>query len=305
MGFSLAKLPVFGGLFDDTEDRMQDQLDANRAIYNGIELPEFEKYDPVLYEYAGDYSPEEAKYQTISEDPMLRSAQMSALSKLAGLASSGLSAQDEAAYNRARSEAGRIAKSGTQSALQNAQMRGVAGGGMEFAMRQMAGQDAAERAQQAALDQAAKGADMRALYQQAYGNALSGVRGEDYRANSANADIINRFNQMNTQERNRAQGRNLEARQNIGNANADTQNAAVRYRNTLAQLGFQNQLKKAGGQSGVNDQFLDFYAAQNAANEQKRKAYGKAIGGAIGGSVGGPQGASAGGSIGESVGNFF
>lgn len=250
-----AQIPLIGGLFDSSQQQAMDQLAKNQALYSGLQMPEFSDYKPT------EYDPTMAQANTISEDPSLKSAQMSALSKLAGLADTGLSAVDQQGFERARELGNQISNSGTAAALQNAQARGVGGSGLEFAMREMAGQNAAGRAQDAGLSQASQSAQQRALYNQAYGNALSGVRGQDFSANSANANILNNFNQYNTSAKNQA------AQYNVGQ-----QNSAQQYNNGLRQQGYQDQLQKLAGMSGANNGMAQGYAAQDAANTAARNS---------------------------------
>lgn len=272
MGNVLAKIPLFGGLFDDSQDKAMEQLQKNQQLWGDLQTPTFDRYTPEQYKYVGDYTPEEAKASTISEDPMIRSAQMSALQKMAGLADVGLSDVDQAGYEKARSMAGQISRSGTAAALQNAQARGVGGSGLEFVMREQAAQDAAQKAQEAGLQQASDSARQRALYQQAYGNALSGVRGQDYNANAANASILNNFNMYNTQAGNQAQQYNLGQRQKISNANTQQNNQAQQYNNQMKQQDYANRSQKVAGQTGANTGMAQGYGAENAANQSERNS---------------------------------
>lgn len=301
----LAGLPVVGGLFDDSEEKALAEYQKNRGLFEGLNLPQYQDYRPEDYQYAGDYSPEAAQAQTVSEDPMTRSAQLSALSKLSGLADTGLSQVDELGYAKAADMARREAQSSKAAALQNAQARGVAGGGLEFALGEMGGQAAANRAAQAARDQAAESARQRALYNQAYGSALSGMRDQDYRANRGNADILNQFNMANTQARNQAQQWNMGRRQDIANQNVAGHNQAQQYNNDIRERSYNDRLKQAQGIAGVNNQMGDFYGAQDAANKKKRAAAGQAIGAGIGYGLGGMAGGMAGSMAGAGIGGMF
>jgi hypothetical protein len=270
---SFAKgLPIIGGLFDDSEEKAMDMLRQNRELYEKLTLPELQDYNPEEYKMLGDYSPDQANSNTVSEDPMVRSAQLSALQKMAGLADTGLSDVDNAAFQRARQEAAQISNSGLQASLQNATARGVGGSGLEFAMREMAGQNGANQALNSGLSQAETAAKQRALYAQAYGSALSGLRSQDYTANRGNADILNQFNLVNTNAKNQAQLRNLDTRQQLSNENVGQRNFAQQYDNQMKQQGFQNQMAKTSGMAGQNTSMAQGYAAQNAASQSDRNA---------------------------------
>lgn len=247
---------VFGGLLDSSDEDALEQLRRNQEIYGNIPLPEFQNYNPATY------TPEMAQATMIQEDPGLRSQQASHLMRMAGLAEQGLSDVDQAGFERARSMAGQISRAGNAAALQNATARGVGGSGLEFAMREQAAQDGAQRAQEAGLQQAAESARQRAMYQQAYGNALGNVRSQDFTANRANADILNNFNQYNT-------GATNQARQwNVGN-----RNSAQQYNNGLQQQQFGNRMNQAAGMTGANTGMAQGYAAQNAAGQDTRNAF--------------------------------
>jgi hypothetical protein len=265
---------IFGqdGGFDDARKAN----DANRRLLEAIKLPEYMEFAPELYEN------ETANYELINENPLLKEAQASALAKMAGLAETGLSEVDQAGFEKARSIAGQVQKQGQAAALQNAQARGVGGSGLEFAMKEMANQDAASRAQEAGLQQAADSARQRALYAQAYGQQLAGVRGQDLQAESANKGIINQFNSMNTQNRNA-----------VNNQNVDQRNNAFKYNEGLKDKRFGNEMSKVTGQMGINDKNAQISSAEGA---YKQGQIGNLIGlgGAVAGAFSGGGGAAAG-----------
>lgn len=265
-------IPIVGGLFDNTDQEAMDALKQNQALWNSVKPKTLDKYNPESYSYAGDLDPTLAQANTISTDPNDRSTQLAVLNKMAGLADNGLSDVDQAGYMKAREMGDQMARSGEEAAEANAAARGVLGSGNELSMRDQASQAGAQRAQDAALQQAADSARQRALYTQALGGMAGQVRGQDFSQSAANADILNRFNQMNTQTQNQAQERNLGARQNISNANTATKNQAQQYNIGNEQLNNQNQMQWAGGMSGANRGVANGYAAQNAANTDQRNS---------------------------------
>ena len=253
-----------GGLFNAILDpflgsndlgNVRGQLDQNKELYNRIDLPKFAEYIPELY------NAESANYALTSDDPVTKSLQLSALQKMSGLADSGLSDADRAGYNQAINNANQVAKAQTASIMQNAQARGVGGSGLEMMMREQAGQDAAQRAQESGLQVASDAAKQRALYNQAFLQGAGNMRDQDYRANSNNANIINQFNQANTQARNSANQYNVQNR-----------NQAKQYNNDMSQRNYENQMGKANSIAGVNNQIGNTYAAENAANSQRNSA---------------------------------
>lgn len=243
MGFNIGNLvkqiPLIGPMLDDSAQQGMDQLQKNQDLYNNIQTPNLQW---------SQYTPEMMQAQTVQEDPTILNDQMAALSQMSGLAQNGLSDVDQAAYAQARNQAGQIEHAGEQAALANAEGRGLSGSGMEFAMREMANQNAANSAQTADLNQAAQAAQMRAMYNQAYGQQLANVRNQNYNTAANNTNILNQFNAANTQARNQAQQYNQQ-----GAMNTQQQN-------------FNNQITKAGGQAQGNTGMAQGYAAQNAAN---------------------------------------
>jgi len=278
---------MFGMGGDEGFNDARGALARNRGLYEMINDPDYIDYSPELLKS------ETANFELLNEDPLLRSAQMAALSKMAGLAETGLSEVDQAGYERARRLGGQVQKAGQGAAMQNAQARGVGGSGLEFAMRESASQQAAERAQDAGLQQAADSAKQRAMYQSAYGNALAGQRSQDMQAEGANKGIINRFNEMNTNNRNAT---------NQGNANL--RNQAFMYNQDLKDKKFQNQLGRADRSAGLNDRAAQISSAEAEASRARRAAMMGLAGGAIGGAIGGGAGAQVGSNLGRATGGY-
>ena len=243
---------VFG---DGSGDEIERLMQENKRLYGDIALPELE---------FNEYTPEallneSMKGELVNEDPLIKQAQMKALERMAGLAETGFSDVDQANLMNAQDQASGMARQNRDAVLQNAQARGVAGGGLEFALKEMANQEASERARKSGMEGAAETARMRAMQQQAYQNALSGQRSQDFQSNAKNTDILNQFNQMNTQNRNAAN------QYNVANRNtAQTYNNEMK--NQIAQNQFNNQITKVGGQAGANQGVANAVAAKDAAN---------------------------------------
>lgn len=262
---------LFGG-GDQGFSEANRNISKNRALLDQVELPEYQEFNPELQDYISTQS------QTLSEDPLVRSQQMSILNKMAGLSETGLSDVDAAGFQKARDEGAQIARSGRENALHDAQMRGVGGSGLEFALREMGNQGGAQSAQQAGLNTAAESARGRAAYLKAFGDATGHMRDQDYRTQATNTGIINDFNKMNTQGRNQAMQNNV-----------DTRNQAFQYNQGLKDKNFNNQMSRATGQMNLNNQQTDVALAKDA----QRSARGNAVIGAIGGIGGMALGSSA------------
>lgn len=303
----LSGLPLIGGLFDDSDEKAQAEAKKNQSLWEQLQTPDLQvtNFNPEVAAYAGDYTPEALQLSQIQEDPATRTDIMKNLNRMQYLADKGLSAEDDAAYLRANQEANQMAKGREGAIAQEMAARGIRGGGQELALRNQAAQDAANRMQMSGAEQAAQAARQRALYTQAYGSALSGLRGQDFSQNAANADIANKQAMYNTGERNTAQQSNLANKQTYGQYAAGLRNNAQMYNiaqpNEIAQQRFGNTVTKAQGQSGANTGMQNAYLGESAANQSARnanmalisQAAAAAMGGATGGATGGAGAASA------------
>jgi hypothetical protein len=285
----LSSIPVYGALFDQSGKQGMGELERNQALWGGLGVPTqtWKDLDPQIYR------PEMAQGHTVQDDPLVKSAQMSALAKMGDLSNTGLSDVDQAGYQQARDIGNQMANSGTQAAIQNANSRGLGGSGMEFAQREMANQQGAQRAQQAGLQQASDSARQRALYNQAYSNALGNQRAQDLNLNAQNAGILNQFNMANTNMQNQANQWNVNNQNQAQLANNNGRNAAM-------QANFNNALARTQGAAGANTGMGKGDFATNAANTANRNQYMQAamkLGSMSGGGGGGGGGfGSAGGS---------
>jgi len=220
---------------DGSEEIYRDQLNK---LY-GVGLPDLQAFN---------YNPEDYSYQTISEDPSMQLRQSALLDRLSQLGETGLSDADKANYAQGVQQANQAARQRSGALMNEMRARGQGGSGLEYALREQAGQEAMNRQAQLGLAQAGDSARQRALYQQAYGNALAGKRDQDYRTAAANTDIINRFNQLNTAQRNDANLQNMQRK------------------NDVAQQRFSNSINRITGATGTLGNLAQSQAA-NAASQ--------------------------------------
>lgn len=208
----ISAIPLVGPIIDyfmnqDAENKRQRLIDAERARLNELKLPEFSNSQYNAMQFG---RPEEAQGQTISLQPGTRDAQMKALQNMLdqsrGLSDSG----SDLSRFKAIQEANQLASSRDQAAQSNARARGVGGGGLEFAMRQQGGQDAANRAQDAGMQGAYQQALQRMQAQNNYIAGLGNLRNQDTDLASRNADVINKFNMYNVGARNAANQSNVQ-----------------------------------------------------------------------------------------------
>jgi len=230
MGGSVGKIPLIGKYLENSQEDAMKELRKNEALLKGLD-PEQLKYQQQFTQI----NPEDYQGTQISENPALKQQYADYLTKLSGLSTSGLTDEDKYGYYTSGAEAGSDAASRTASIIDNARARGVSGGGTELALREMANQSASQRQQENNMAQAAKAAQQRALYTKAYGEGVDTSRRADLDVSSRNAEIMNKYNQMNTQQRNENMLRNAEGP------------------NAVRQQNYRNMQDYVGGLTGQNE----------------------------------------------------
>lgn len=237
----------------------------------------------------------ESEMKGIETDPRLKDAQMAALLELQGISDNGgMSAQEEADLARIQSQADQADRGRRDAIKQNMAARGMGGSGMELLAQLQSSQAATDRQAQQGLDVAAM-AQQRALQALMESGNLSGkLRGQDFEEQSrvaAAQDAINRFNtstanqgmyynadsQMNADQFNigndfsarssdvnainNSAFANRDARQNVSNANVNTQNQQTMTNQIdIPQQNFNNQMSVADGKSGAISKSIDVTA---------------------------------------------
>lgn len=240
----------------------------------------------------------------VSTDPRLKNAQMRALEELSGLSQQGLGAEDRAAYNQLQRQSAAQAQAENAQVLQNAAARGTLDSGSTLMAQLLAGQSAANRTQQGGEQLAAQASQARRQALGQYADLSSNLANTDFAQKAQVGSAKDTINQFNAQNRMGAGQFNLNNQQNIANQKASNANQQEIYNKQLLQQKFQNDLSKATGVAGQQNNLANMYAQQgaNAAQGQSQMT-GSLIGlaGTIGGAmVGGPAGAAAGGQIAKS-----
>jgi predicted transcriptional regulator YdeE len=256
-------LDFFGGDTSAEDAAAKRKLMEAEGIFADLQTPEFKQLSPELIDYAGDVETvnvdpfytdapdaiqmeyvdprladvalqDDTNMYGINVDPRLKDAQMGALDALGGIVESGgMTLADQANMNRLQSQVAQADKGRRDAILQNMQMRGQSGSGLELLAQLQSGQAATTDASQASMDIAGMAQD-RALQAIMQGGQLGGqIRGQDFGEQSDVAraqDAINAFNagnrtqgnQFNANTFNRGQefnvGNSLQTQQqNIGN----------------------------------------------------------------------------------------
>lgn len=258
---------------------------------------DFSKVTPQEFKIVGQYAPEAAKYVAEANPTLVkgtaaqkegRQAQIDALRSMQAEAK-GTSPEFAIQLQRAKDAAQAQAQSRQQSILEDAQRRGLGGGGMTLAAQLAgAGQSMSQGAalsQQAALD--AYKNKMNAMQQAgSMGRQLSA---DELSQEQSNADIINAFNTRTSRAyqdylnqraamENQAQLANLNAQQNIANRNVEQANEAQRFNlqnyNQLAQQGYQNRVSERNYQNQLAQSSAQWAANEkDRQNQLKRQAY--------------------------------
>lgn len=222
-----------------------------KDLISAVDLPEFSKGDYGKYTLAGTYDPTMADASTISEDPRLRETEMDALGKLAG----GLDASSQtgamAKKFGALNDANQLASSREGAIRMQGERSGQGGNGMDALMQAQGAQLGANRAASGTLDAVHQQALEKLANEQAMQSAAGNIRGQDFTAKNANANIINQFGMFNTNAANEAKRQNLANTQGINNANVDMGNKSLDRSDRNASNMFDAGMTKAGAQSNA------------------------------------------------------
>lgn len=311
---------IFGSGGSDKADKLRQQaMDA----FNSVKTPELAALQIQLSQYvnAGKLTPAQAEaallnsnaFNAIATDPANTAAQKQALIGLQQVANQGgMTAIDKARMQDITDSLEQQNRSQNEATMQQARMRGTGGSDLTTVNQLINEQGAADRAARSGTDVAAN-AQARALQAMQAAGTLGGqIRGQEYgeAANKAqaqnaldifNKQALNQTNLYNVQAKNAAEAANLANAQAVNNANTATTNANKEYNAQANQTVFEDQLRKAQGISGVEQN-----AAADAERraEQERNASAGLISGALqGGAValgsafGGPAGGAAAGSM--------
>lgn len=261
-------------IFGDTgTDELQQALEALGAVQAptaaALSLPQLENYVR-----AGVLTPEQ--YQAMLTDPDTYSkiiqatqdstgsnAQKAALEQLGGIVKNGGSTPiNDANLKNNIDQTNQAMQSARGAITQDAQSRGVGGGGLEFVNKLLNEQGNSSTANSNAVNSAATNAQLalQALSQE--GTVGGQLQSQSNQSSQAQADaatqiaeynnnLKNAASQYNIQNNNQAQQMNLANSQDITNRNTANDNARIQYNASVPQQVFQNQFQKATGQAGV------------------------------------------------------
>lgn len=304
LGIGAVAAPVIGGIVGnvlsgpDKDKALALQQQALQNIMN-VNTPEANAMRIELQKYssAGELAPQmEQTIQAnpslmagVQVDPRLKQAQMNALGSLQNLGQSGLRPEDQAALARVTNQVSQQEQGQEQSALQNAQQRGIAGSGSELAARLASSQGAANRASEQGLDIAGQSSQRALQAIMGAGSLGSQMQGQNFAEDAQKAqaqDVINRYNAMNSQQiagqntavGNAAQAQNLANKQSLMNQNTQLGNQQSMYNAQLPQQQFQNQMSKAGASANALNGMAGNYNQLAGQTQQMFGGIGQGVG---------------------------
>lgn len=253
------------------------ELQKALAAIQGVQAPTAEQLTlPQLQQYVqqGLLTPEQ--YKAILADPETYSkvisatqdnsgtnAQKAALQQLGGIVQAGGSTDINKANLVNNINTTNQAMQGARGAImQNAQERGVSGGGLDFIKQLADEQGNAEVANQGAVNSAANNAQLALQAMTNQGNIGAQLQGQQNQASQAQAEAakqIAEYNsslqssaaQYNTQTANDAAAANLAEKQRIADTNAGNANYRTEYNAQVPQTVYQDQMGKANAMAGV------------------------------------------------------
>lgn len=268
------------------------QLQQAIQALQSVGVPTAQQLDlSTLQQYvsAGVLTP--AQYQAIQANPDTYSqmiqqtqnntgtnAETQALQELGGIVNAGGStAINQANLLNNLNQVNQQQQAARSANLENAQERGVAGGGLEFLNNMVSNQQGAQNANSNAVNAAANNAQLalQAMTQQGQlGGQLQGQSNQMSQAQAQAAQQIAEYNsqlqssanQYNTQTANQAQAANLQNAQNIANANTQNKNYVTQYNAQVPETVFANQNQLANEEAQQYGKQADL-AEQQAANQ--------------------------------------
>lgn len=296
--------PVVGGLLGDIfgSGEQSQATEAQKAALlamQGVNVPSIADQQVALqnYQLAGQIDPalqasvtqSPSAYGGISVDPSYMGAAQGALSQLGQLANGGLTATDLNNLMQIRNQSMGQANAQNQSVMANMAARGMAGGGAQLAaelsnsqnMDNMAAQNAmsvGSQAQQARLGALSNYATLgSSLNAQSYGQQAQAATAQNA-INQFNSNLRYNTGAANTAALNQAKYTNLQNQQNVMNANTGVQNQQQMYNKGLYQQQFNDQMQKAYGVAGQNQNMSNYMNGQANATRGIGAGLGQAVG---------------------------
>lgn len=270
--------------------QMQDAINALQSInvpnISQLTLPQLKQYVAAGVLTPEQYSAIEANPQVYQQtvqstlDQSGSNAQKAALQQLGGIVQNGGSTPiNQANLENNINQTNQAMQAARGGIEQNAQERGVSGGGLEFIQKLMNEQNNSANAHTGAVQAGANNAQLalQALSNQGQlGSTMAGQANQMSQAQAQaaqqiaqyNSQLQSQANQYNTQNANNAQAANLANAQGISNQNVGNENFRTQYNAQLPQTVFGDQMGKAGALANQYNQAGQL--AQNQAANQNQ-----------------------------------
>jgi hypothetical protein len=267
---------VLNTLTGGKSDQASGDLEQALQAIQGVQTPTAQEMQYKVQQLvsAGVLTPEQA--QTFLQSPNALAsenvdqtgtqAQQDVIgSLLADAQAGGLNPEEQAQMSQIEQQLGTQEKGANDAVVQNQAARGALTGGETLAAQLQNNQNATVNANQNASNTAAQAYQQMLNELTSAGSLGAGLQSqENTQANTVASatNAINQFNtadqqqeeNLNTQAKNIAQEENLSNAQNISNTNAANNNAYSAYAAQLPQEVYQDQLGKAEGEAGINEQ---------------------------------------------------
>lgn len=280
-----------GDLFGTDDSEAQDYLKQALSQYQNLNVPTIasEQVNNLPQESVqGTVNPEQIQvdkqapsaFNDISLDPATRAAQIQALSGYSDIANSGgLDANAKLGIQQAVNAANEQSQGDQGAIMKAAQAEGQGGGDFALTQRALASQGASNNAAMQGMQQAAEAEANREQALSQMGQLGGQINASDYNQAATKAGAQNTINATNQSAANAAhtndvsnnltgQQFNVTNAQGVNAANTAANQGNAYYNASLPQQQFNNELQKAGGAAGVNQQQAGVaqQSQQNAAN---------------------------------------
>lgn len=229
-------------------DKAEALLTRMRTEFEGIPLPDLEEIEAI------QLGP--SAMEGVSTDPSLEAAQLQSLGQIGDVADNGLADVDKALLNKLANQVSRRQRAGMANIEGDMAARGLAGSGMDYALRASNAQDANQRLSEAGQNIGADSLERRLKAAYGRGEMAGKVRGQSFDEKSSRARAIDEINRQNAAARSQAQYHNA----------------------ALPQQRFANQMQKTGAMANPTHALVANYNNNATSATNAAGAYGAAAG---------------------------
>lgn len=265
----------------------QAEVQRGAAQFAGLKAPTLTAPELQRLVSQGELTPEQADiislqgnaYNNIQVDPRLLAQQQATLGGIQEVAATGMTEQDKADLSKIAGEEATAERGSREALIQQAQMKGVSGSGVDLAS-QLVNQQAGATRRSARDTEVAGQAGTRRLSALEQAGQLAGqMHGQQYNEQAAAAQAQNYIEQFNVQNQqsqlskraqdaNAAKEANLRVKQDIANQNTGLTNREAELRSQIPLQQFQNEMDIAKVKAGGNYSTAQMYGQQSQSGMQ-------------------------------------